>query len=954
MRTLEKGLAVVTGFGLAGTAVVTPAGAAVSCMDPTTAAAQLPQQIANDPSLLAATAASATADAKYRAAMANERAIRKLYNTALAAKNRKTTSAKHKKAIADYKKVAARLGKAKIASAAALEAAGAASNRLTAIRSELETGMLETLSAYFCVDPSELALTATPGNDSVALTWTPVEGADSYVVMRGGERLGVTEDARIVDSSAHNGVTYDYTLYALVDSQPNVVGDPVAPLDLSTSTVLAIATASATPALPIPTNVRATAAVYGATITWSRVANATAYQIRRDGLLIGSTTGYTYADAGLVYGVSHSYTVSAVEGSIVSAESASASASPRAAVLSAPTGLVAIAGNKQVSLSWTPMPGAIRYVVYRDRIKLLETTSVDINDLGLSNRQTYEYRVSAINIAGESVWSTYVVATPRLPSPTDVVATPGDEEASLSWTAVPDANGYAIWLDGSQIATTNSTTATVTGLSNGIEYELAVSALDNGVSSLRVKVEDVVPSPLVVPAPTGLAGSAGNGQVSLTWNPVDIATSYNIIRGNTIVGTSTNASFVDSALTNGQTYSYTIQAVHGKRTSPQSAAATATPVGAIPVIPTNFSATAGNATVTLNWTISLDATGYRLYRDGVLIASPVTNTYTDAGLTNGQTYLYTIAAFSTGGSSPQSAAISAKPVAAAPGMPTGVAATPGDARVVLTWNAVTGATSYQVYRNGVLAGTTLAAAFTDTGLVNGNSYSYTVVAVNSGGSSAASAAVSAVPTVPAPTTPTGLAATAGNAQVLLSWTPVLGATGYDIYRDGVIIASTASSSYTDIAVLNGSTYLYAVRATNAGGASAASTTVSARPMPPLPATPTGVTATPGSSQVALTWTAVTGADSYKVYRNGVLIAQPTTNSFLDTGLVNGTSYTYTISAVNIAGSSALSAGVSATPAGTSLAAPTGLAATPATRKLSWCGTPLRLRRVIRCTAMQCC
>src|SRR6185436_11583289 len=93
---------------------------------------------------------------------------------------------------------------------------------------------------------------------------------------------------------------------------------------------------------------------------------------------------------------------------------------------------------------------------------------------------------------------------------------------------------------------------------------------------------------------------------------------------------------------------------------------------------------------------------------------------------------------------------------------------------------------------------------------------------------------------------------------------------------------------------------------NAGGGSA-------------PAAPTGLSATAGNTQVALSWTASSGATSYNVKRSTVngsgyaTVSSPTSTSYTNTGLVNGTTYYYVVTAVNGFGESANSSQVSATP-----------------------------------------
>src|SRR5207245_1257133 len=87
----------------------------------------------------------------------------------------------------------------------------------------------------------------------------------------------------------------------------------------------------------------------------------------------------------------------------------------------------------------------------------------------------------------------------------------------------------------------------------------------------------------------------------------------------------------------------------------------------------------------------------------------------------------------------------------------------------------------------------------------------------------------------------------------------------------------------------------------------------------IPTPPTGVTATPGNTQVVLSWSASSGATSYNVKRsttNGgpyATVASPTTTGYTDSGLTNGTTYYYVVTAVNTGGESGNSSQVSAMP-----------------------------------------
>src|SRR5208283_2675439 len=185
----------------------------------------------------------------------------------------------------------------------------------------------------------------------------------------------------------------------------------------------------------------------------------------------------------------------------------------------------------------------------------------------------------------------------------------------------------------------------------------------------------------------------------------------------------------------------------------------------------------------------------------------------------------------------------------------------------------------------------------------------------------------------APATPAGLTATADDKQANLAWSASTGATSYNVKRSTTHggpytqLASPTITSYADTGLTDGTTYYYVVSAVNATGESANSNEVSATPMAATtaPAAPTGVTASAGDKQVVLNWNASSGAASYHVKRGTVSggpytqVAAPNVTTDTDTGLTDGTTYYYVVSAVNSAGESANSSQVSATPASSSSA-----------------------------------
>ncbi len=245
-------------------------------------------------------------------------------------------------------------------------------------------------------------------------------------------------------------------------------------------------------------------------------------------------------------------------------------------------------------------------------------------------------------------------------------------------------------------------------------------------------------------------------------------------------------------------------------------------------------------------------------------------------------------------------------------------ASAGSDRVTISWAPVVGAASYEIWaRQGELPWERLddgslshnVTSFTHAGLTSGDTYSYTGRAAPVAGqlsdwAAEVQATVSYVPSLNA-------AASAG--RIELSWTSVAGAGSYQIImwtdglkdweRIGDPITGTITS-YTHSGLTELSTYHYRVRAVIDDTEGEWSDSVSEIPV--RPAAPATLTATAVVGQVELDWTAVPGADSYRLisWTDGQTawqrIGDPlsgATTSYTHTGLIAGRTYYYRVSAV---------------------------------------------------------
>ena len=443
-----------------------------------------------------------------------------------------------------------------------------------------------------------------------------------------------------------------------------------------------------------------------------------------------------------------------------------------------------------------------------------------------------------------------------------------------------------------------------------------------------------------------LGNSATSGKPVLTWNAVPGATSYKVYRATSksgtysLLGTVTTTNYTNTGAKEGTTYYYKVKAANGAGESAYSNVVSGkvvvTPKPAAPVVKIGNSASSGKPMLT--WNAVYGATSYRIYRSTAkgsgysLLGTTTATSYTNTGAKAGTTYYYRVKACNDAGLSPYSNIVSGNvvvtPKPSAPVVKIGNSASSG--KPMLTWNAVSGATSYKVYRatsqNGTysLLGTVTATSYINTGAKAGVTYYYKVKAVNSAGESAYSNTVSGqskavTPKPSAPVVKIGHSATSG--KPMLTWNAVSGATSYKVYRattkNGAysVINTTKALTYTNTGAALGTTYYYKVEALNAAGKSMGFSAIVEGKVAPVLAV--GYSSVSGKPQ--LTWKAVPGATEYQVYRatqqnsGYTKINTTTSTSYVNTGAKAGTTYYYKIVAVKGTAASDFSNIVSARP-----------------------------------------
>lgn len=254
-----------------------------------------------------------------------------------------------------------------------------------------------------------------------------------------------------------------------------------------------------------------------------------------------------------------------------------------------------------------------------------------------------------------------------------------------------------------------------------------------------------------------------------------------------------------------------------------------------------------------------------------------------------------------------------------PSQVTGLTLQAGDQSILVSWNSVSNTTNYKVYMTSAsvetLAGITSGLSYNVSGLTNGVAHSFQVLASNSFGDGTRSTSAQATPSQNLPAQVTGLSATAiGITSAAISWNSVVGAVSYKTYITPAggeeVLAETSNVTNDIVTNLTANTvYTFKVAAVSIGGEGSKSSGLVITTQRNLPETVGTITLTPSSGTISLNWGAATDALSYQIERSltsGSGFSNITTvsaTSYVDTGLVNGTTYFYRIISVNNTGTS---------------------------------------------------
>ncbi|HEX9049107.1 MAG TPA: fibronectin type III domain-containing protein [Anaeromyxobacter sp.] len=492
--------------------------------------------------------------------------------------------------------------------------------------------------------------------------------------------------------------------------------------------------------------------------------------------------------------------------------------------------------------------------------------------------------------ASEAAESRPVPAEPARPAAPEVAApaAPAElvarlvspTEAELRWKAAAGIDRYQVLRGEKVVATVEGTTARVPGVVAGRRACFGVRALDTaGNPSLRSPEACVVGADVTPPsAPGALSAKAAEGRVELSWaaaqDDVGVAR-YEVLRDGAPLATATPTATtaVDAGARAARTYCYTVRAYDAATNAspPAGPACVTVPDTTPPTVPAEVAARPqGTNGVAVRWAPSTDDVGvarYEVLRGGEPAARTEKLEATFWPLRAAVEHCFAVRACDAAGncSAPSAAACVTLPDVEPPSRVALVTVTPGpDEGLTVHWTSAlddVGVVEYELRDGDRVVSAGRERSVFDRDLPPGTRHCYTVVARDAAGN-ASRPSEPACATTPDSTPPTPpqdvVAAVRSSRQAYLSWgaaTDDVGVAGYEVLKDGVVVARTSQLSAWFDDLLPDQEYCASVRALDAAGnRSASSAPVCVRtPKPEAPAAPWNLTARPAPKRLELSW-----------------------------------------------------------------------------------------------------
>jgi len=749
-----------------------------------------------------------------------------------------------------------------------------------------ETSWYEIGSAQTLPNPPGIpsGIAASSEETRITVTWLPVDGATGYDIMKDGVQVDNVvspyEDTGLLPGTEHT--------YRLRAKNAGGASEWSSPISVSTK-------------LSVPDNIIASAEDDKITLTWDPVEGASIYKVEIDSSQVVQTAGNQYTHTGLAPYSIHTYRIKAENPVSSSDWSSEISKMTKAVPPAVPTGLSSEKTDSWIKITWNPVSGASGYEVKADGNTINVGNDTEYLDMGLVAGTEHTYQVRARNSAGKSDWSSpYTVSTEAVSSntPSGLTALVSDTSIVVTWDDVPGADAYILEADDEYISVTDAVYNHI-GLSPGSEHSYRVrSETDGNLSdwSERLTVRTFEDPDALPDKPQNITYLVSQTEILLSWERVNGALSYDIEMDGVVIDSTISNSYEVDSLEEGRSYIFRIRAVNKNGPGEWSDYITASTLemqSGLPPVPKNITWSSTKNSVTLIWDFVENADSFDVEMDGQLIDNVSVTAFVYSGLQSNTTYSFRIRGVNREGTGDWSSVVETATKPQAPSIPENITFTATQTSITLTWDAVEGASTYEIEEDGIITGEISNTNYTHSQLVPGTQHAYRIRARNAGGTSDwSSQKIILTPTGTAGV-PENLSVSATDTSVTLTWDVVSGADSYEVEIDSSSIQSVTQAVYNHQDITPGTMHSYRVRAVTAGNPGAWSAQVSISTMLSVPS---DFSAVPGDSLITLTWDAVPGVSDYELEIDGETLLAVRETSYIHTNLMPGSEHTYRLRA----------------------------------------------------------
>ncbi|QJD85848.1 fibronectin type III domain-containing protein [Cohnella herbarum] len=500
--------------------------------------------------------------------------------------------------------------------------------------------------------------------------------------------------------------------------------------------------------------------------------------------------------------------------------------------------------------------------------------------------------------------------------------------------------GVKLWVNGVLLIdkwekTGNGKYSGSLALEAGVDYDIRLEYANRGGQPLAKLnwasasgAKEIVPQSQLWPfAMPILTATATENDVNVVWTTAFNANGYELEVDGIIQSFGNQSAFTHAPLEPGTLHKYRVRAIDGDIKGNWSALQD---VWTLPEVPNNIRLQSTSNSVTLTWDDVVGAAGYDIETYNTIIDNGNVTTYTELNLNPNIQRTFRIRAHNASGPGKWSAIVVKSTMPGATGALYTVAT---DTSIAVSWDAVSGADSYDIEVDGTIVGGLAALQYLHENLQPNTIHTYRVRSNNTEGSSGWSQPVQAVTL---PSVPHHLRATtvAGD-HITLEWDEVTDATSYDLEVDGVAVDVGTSVKYDHSGLEANTEHTYRVRARHdsvVGSWSEAITHTT------LSGVPVNLHTVSTSNEITLTWDPVVGSIGYEVEADGKVVPNGLSTTYVHTGLKPFTEHTYRVRAISKAGAGPWSELLSET-TGLDIPLLTALALSKTSIALSWTAVP---------------